>query len=209
MYLACLITCLLFCFSTGQLEAWAMLWDPENCSPPTYQRTQWKYPECIPNVTESCARNSLSSNTTDCLLTAGDPSTCGKGCVYTPPAGFHEHNAANMYDPPEPPENYPLMSINRTCWNSNPNPYAHHMPGCPFELPHDFMDASSVSSKQLKFRVAVVILLEHIQLLLLWSVLKRNKSAAGSTKNSWKMQREYSTRSCSLQMFLTEDAEAV
>ena len=191
MYLACLITCLLFCFSTGQLEAWAMVWDNENCSPPRYQRTQWKYPTCddFPDVTESCTTTSISNITTDCLFTAGEPLTCGNECIYTPPLDFNENDVSNMYDPPDTTENYPLMAINRTCWNPDPNPQG--LPDCPFEAPDDFLSTSSFSSRQLKIRVAVAVVLEHIQLLLLWAIMKRNKSATGNTENSWKMQREW------------------
>ena len=132
--------------------------------------------------------HSISNITTDCLFTAGEPLTCGNECIYTPPLDFNENDVSNMYDPPDTTENYPLMAINRTCWNPDPNPQG--LPDCPFEAPDDFLSTSSFSSRQLKIRVAVAVVLEHIQLLLLWAIMKRNKSATGNTENSWKMQRE-------------------
>ena len=45
-YIACFVTVALFCFVTGQLEAWWALFDEQSCSPPKRMRTQWKYPHC-------------------------------------------------------------------------------------------------------------------------------------------------------------------
>jgi hypothetical protein len=35
MFVACILVALLFCITTGQLEAFATLWDEKNCSPPS------------------------------------------------------------------------------------------------------------------------------------------------------------------------------
>jgi hypothetical protein len=80
------------------------------------------------------------------------------------------------------------MSMNRTCWNPDPSPPA--LPDCPFEAANDFAGQTSFSNKQVKIRVAVAVVLEHIQLAIVWMLMKRNKSAAGSKEESWKLQRE-------------------
>jgi hypothetical protein len=46
LFASTLVTTGLFCFSTGQLEAWWSLWDAQSCSPPSHERSAWKYPSC-------------------------------------------------------------------------------------------------------------------------------------------------------------------
>lgn len=44
--LSCVVASLLFCLSTGQLEAWWELVDPAKCSAPKAQEATFKYPAC-------------------------------------------------------------------------------------------------------------------------------------------------------------------
>ena len=45
-YVATVVTSLLFCFSTGQLEAWWSVYDEQACQPNKLKSSLWKYPDC-------------------------------------------------------------------------------------------------------------------------------------------------------------------
>ena len=91
MIFSIVVVTALFCFSTGQLEAWWALFDPNDCSPPSLERTQWRYPSCdVGSVTERNAAESVELFDDPSAIMAGNdtcwqesvPSSSPSGCPF-------------------------------------------------------------------------------------------------------------------------------
>ena len=51
IYLSTIFANAIFCFCSGQLDAWWELIDRDQCSAPKHDQTSWKYPLCNPRFT--------------------------------------------------------------------------------------------------------------------------------------------------------------
>lgn len=103
--------------------------------------------------------------------------------------GFDESELTNTYEPPKVAQNYLLVAMNRTCWETVPELPADAT--CPFDTPESDNANANVwmSSKQLLYRFMCFVLIEHVQFLLIFMISRSNENKAGSTKKSWYLQR--------------------
>jgi hypothetical protein len=148
-YLASIITTLLFCFSTGQLEAWWSWFDEQACSPPKLDMEMWKYPSCD--------------------------------------VGFE--SSVTHYGEADPEESNSTLeggigSINTTCWQDQPVA----MPACPFTLNEEFLESTKMSGNQWFHRFASFVVIEHLQVLLLYFVAQWNRNRDGNATSKRKKE---------------------
>ena len=84
-YLATMVTSALFCFSTGQLEAWWTIYDRHACSPPSMGDMSWKFPQCDVNWPGEQAADALALEVIDSQISSAN-STCWEDAPPTLPA---------------------------------------------------------------------------------------------------------------------------
>ena len=143
IFLSTVVTNLLFCTSTGQLEAWWALWDREACQPPVIERTYWKYPNCDMGFVSS----GMMYDSTDAL--------------------YDEASSEEAFEIVDPS----IMSANSTCWQA-PMPELNR--DCPFVqgITDEWKDKSKRTSDQTLHRVLAFVVLENLQVMLLYTMIK-------------------------------------
>lgn len=164
IFLSTMVTNLLFCLSTGQLEAWWALYDRDACQPPTLERTAWKYPNCDTRFVSE----GMSYDSSDLLY---DESS--------------SEQAVETVDPS-------IMASNATCWQQQ-------MPelnsDCPFvqaitnESLAEWRAKSQRTSTQSLHRLVVFVVLQNLQVILLYVMNKWNHAKDGDTEDKWRAAR--------------------
>jgi hypothetical protein len=155
IFLSTVVNSLLFCLSTGQLEAWWTLYDRNQCQPPKLNETRWKYPDCDLNF-ESGRKDEL----------------------------YDEASSVAAFEP----VGITLAAPNTSCWQ---DPVPELNTGCPFaqENLDDWEDKSSRTPEQSLHRVVCFVILENVQVMLLYAMIKWNQSKNGNVQEKWRAAR--------------------
>ena len=160
IFLSTVVTNLLFCCSTGQLEAWWALYDRDACQPPTLDKSYWKYPNCDRTfVSEGMAYDSLD-------------------------ALYDEASSEEAVEDVDPS----IMASNATCWQ---DPMPELNTDCPFVqgITEEWKQKSERTSNQGLHRVVCFVVLENIQVVLLYAMIKWNQAKDGNIQEKWKAAR--------------------
>lgn len=164
IFLSTIVTNLLFCLSTGQLEAWWALFDRETCQPPTLERTVWKYPDCD----TSFVSEGISYDSSDAL--------------------YDEMNSEQAFEIVDPS----IMASNATCWQDQMPELSSD---CPFvqaitdESMAEWRAKSQRTSTQSLHRLIFFVVLQNIQVILLYTMIKWNRAKDGDVEEKWKAAR--------------------
>lgn len=182
IYLSTLVTSLLFCLSTGQLEAlWAWLIDRNACQPPTLIETQWKFPKC-----------DLAFISEGRLYDSSDPL-------------YDEASSEGAREDVAP---YSIMASNTSCWQP-PAPELNN--DCPFVQGHleEWKSSTKRAAGQGLHRVICFVVLENLQIMLLYAMIQWHLSNDGDIREKWKAARLAQHSLVAEQLFPPEGSDKI
>jgi hypothetical protein len=159
IFLSTVVNCLLFCLSTGQLEAWWTLYDPNQCQPPTLNETRWKYPDC------------------DLFFES-------QGKEYSADELYDEASSAAAFEP----VGITIAAPNTSCWQP-PIPALNTDCPFAQENLDEWNEKSSRTPEQALHRVVCFVVLENFQVILLYAMIKWNQSKNGNVQEKWRAAR--------------------
>lgn len=155
IFLSTAVTSLLFCLSTGQLEAWWALYDADQCRPPTLNETRWKFPGCD-------------------LLFPHAGSFRGADQLYD------EASSVGAFETVD----NSIAAPNTSCWQP---PIPELNTDCPFAQDNldEWREKSSRTPEQALHRVVCFVILENLQVILLYAMIKWNQSYNFNIQEKW------------------------
>lgn len=159
IFLSTVVTNLLFCCSTGQLEAWWALYDRAACQPPTLGQTLWKYPKC-------------------------DTTFVSEGMSYDSDALYDETSTEEAVEQVDPS----IMASNATCWQDQMPELNSDCPFV-YGITDEWRAKSKRTSTQSLHRLVCFVVLENFQLILLYAMIKRTSAKDGNIHEKWKATR--------------------
>ena len=180
IFLSTAVTSLLFCLSTGQLEAWWALYDPDQCRPPTLNETRWKFPGC------------------DLLFPKHAGSFRSADQLY---------DEASSVGALETVDNS-IAAPNTSCWQP---PIPELNTDCPFAQDNleEWREKSSRTPEQALHRVVCFVILENVQVILLYAMIKWKQSHNFNIQEKWRLARLAQHSLIADQLFPPETSDKV